>query len=108
MAIGAVALQSPTHLNFFEIPAADELILRAETIVGPCLLAEGTYVVSCDRELVTFALKSTGERLVELPCVGARLKDPLKGTSAVYERQPSGRMALEKLYIKGSNVEHVF
>lgn len=46
--------------------------------------------------------------MVSLPCRGNVLKDKSKETLAVYEPQPSGYIVLEKLYLKGSNIEHVF
>lgn len=107
---GALAAfgQSGTHLNFYEIPAKGELLLRHETIVGPCVLPADLYLVACDCSIVTFSVKATRERMVELPCIGTMLKAPARDTSAVLESQPSGLVALEKLYIKGSNIEHTF
>lgn len=107
-ALAAYGWQSGTHVNFYETPAKGVLALRHETIVGPCLLPADTYLVACDCSIVTFSLQSTRERMVELPCRGARMKAAASETSAVLEPQPSGRVALEKLYIKGSNIEHVF
>ena len=96
------------HVNFYEIPAQGVLTLRIDTIVGPCVLPADTYLVACDCSIVTFCLLSTRERIVELPCRGKRLKAAATDTSAVLEPQPSGLMALETLFIKGSNVAHVF
>jgi hypothetical protein len=107
-ALAAIGWQTGTHLNYFETPANGEIVLRAETIVGPCVLPADVYLVACDCSIVTFCLQSTRERMVELPCRGVRLKSVARETSGVFEPQPSGRVALEKLYIKGSNVEHVF
>jgi hypothetical protein len=107
-ALAAYGWQSGGHVNFYETPAKGVLVLRADTIVGPCLLPADTYLVACDCSIVTFSLQAARERIVELPCQGKRLKRTAVETSAVLEPQPSGRAALEKLYIKGSNIEHTF
>ena len=100
--------QAGNHPNATEASVKTELKIPSETIVGSCLLQAGTYAVACDRDTVTFTLKSTGELMASLACRGAVMKDKAKETKAVYEKQPSGYMSLEKLYLKGSNIEHVF
>lgn len=108
MSVSASAFQMGTHLNALEPAVKAELKIPTDVILGPCMLRAGTYVVMCDREQVTFTVKSTGERAVSLPCRGNAMKDKAKETLAVYEPQPSGYIVLEKLYIKGSTIEHVF
>ena len=106
--LAAAPDQGVNHPNATEAAVKAELKIPSETIVGSCLLQAGTYVVACDRDTVTFTLKSTGEVMASLACRGAVMKDKAKETKGVYEKQPSGYMSLEKLYLKGSNVEHVF
>ena len=95
-------------LNAFEPSVKTELTIPTEVIVGTCILKAGVYIVACDREIVTFTLKSTNERMAEFECKGPVMKDKAKETRAVYEKQPSGYIVLEKLYLKGNNIEHIF
>ena len=108
MGASASASQIGDHINALEPAVKTELQIPTDVIVGNCMIKAGTYVVQCDRETVTFVFKTTGERVVELPCRGSIMKDKAKETRAVYEKQPSGYMVLDKLYMKGNNVEHVF
>ena len=103
-----LALQLPPHLNALEPAVKSELRVPTDVIVGTCILKAGTYLIQCDRENVTFTLKSTKEMIVTLPCRGRIMKDKAKETRADYVAQPSGYIVLERLYLKGSNVEHVF
>lgn len=100
--------QNTTHLNATEPAVKSELKIPTDVVLSNCMLKAGVYTITCDREMVTFVLKSTGEVAVSLPCQGAVLKDKIKETSAIYEKQPSGYIVLDKLYLKGSNIEHVF
>jgi hypothetical protein len=97
-----------SHLNAFEPAVKTELKIPTDVIVGNCILKAGVYIVVCDREIVTFTLKSTNQRMAEFTCKGPVMKDTPKETRAVYEPQPSGYLALEKLYLKGNNIEHIF
>jgi hypothetical protein len=108
LSVSASASQMGTHLNALEPVVKSELKIPTDVIIGTCMIRAGTYVVMCDREQVSFTVKSTGEVAVSLPCRGNAMKDKAKETLAVYEPQPSGYIVLEKLYLKGSNIEHVF
>lgn len=102
------AVQIGSHLNAMEPVVNAELQVPTDVILGTCMLKAGTYVIACDRENVTFTVKSTDELYVTLPCKGKIMKDKATETRADYVKQPSGYMVLERLYLKGSNVEHVF
>lgn len=102
------ALQIPPHINALEPAIKSELQVPTDVILGTCILKAGTYLIECDRANVTFTLKSTEELIVTMPCKGRLMKDKAKETRADYEKQPSGYIVLERLYLKGSNVEHVF
>lgn len=108
LSVPAATFQAASHLNALEPATKTELKIPTDTIVGACLLKAGTYIVTCDRETVTFRAKDTNELLASLPCEGPLMKEKAKETRAVYEPQPSGYAALEKLYLKGNNVEHIF
>ena len=100
--------QSGAHLNALEPSSKAELTIPTDVIISNCMLAAGTYIVTCDREVVTFALKATGERMVVVPCKGPVMKRKAEETRAVYEPQPSGYVVFDKLYFKGNTVEHIF
>ncbi len=104
----AVLTAEQSHLNVFEPPVKVELKIPTDVIVGTCILKAGTYIVACDREIVSFTIKATNERVAEFECKGPVMKEKARETRAVYEPQPSGYVVLEKLYLKGSNVEHIF
>ena len=104
----AATRQLGSHLNAFEPAVKSELSIPTDVIIGSCMLAAGNSVVLCDRELVTFRLKSTGELMLTLNCKGPQMKEKSKETRAVYEKQPSGYIVLDKLYLKGNDIEHRF
>ena len=109
LSISPAAFQMPgTHINALEPATSSELTLPTDVVLGNCMLQAGVYLVSCDRELVTFRLKSTKAEVLTLPCRGSVTKEKAKLIRAVYEQQPSGVIVLDKLYLKGNNVEHVF
>lgn len=108
LSLPVFAGQFESHVNALEPATKTELILPTDAIAGNCLLKAGTYIVRCDRETVYFVLKSSGETMATLACRGPIMKEKSKDTRAVFVKQPSGYMALEKLYMKGNNVEHVF
>lgn len=97
-----------THKNAVEPVTATELNVPTQVVIGSCLLPAGLYLVKCDREQVTFTLKKTGERMVEITCKGPLMTKSATETRAVLVDQPSGYVVMEKLYLKGNNVEHVF
>ena len=100
--------QIGSHPNALEPAVKSELKIPTDVVVGTCMLKAGVYLVKCDRETVTFTLKSSNERMATLSCRGSIMKDTAKETRAEYVKQPSGYVYLEKLYLKGNNVEHVF
>lgn len=100
--------QSITHKNALEPVVKVELVVPTDVVVGVCLLKAGTYIVMCDKEVVSFTLKSTGERMLTASCNGPVMKERAKETRAVYETQPSGYIVMDRLYLKGNNVEHIF
>lgn len=101
-------LQLGSHKNAIEPAVKTELTLPSDVVIGTCLIKAGTYVVACDKEIVSFTLKLTNEKVLTVPCDGPMMKEPAKETRAVYEMQPSGYLVMEKLYLKGNNVEHIF
>jgi len=108
LAVALAAGQNISHKNALEPVAKVELIVPTDVVVGVCVLKAGTYIVMCDREVVSFTLKSTGEKMLTASCDGPVMNDRAKETKAVYATQPSGYIVMEKLYLKGNNVEHIF
>lgn len=108
VAVPMGAAQIGTHKNAVEPITVTELNVPTQVVVGSCMLPAGLYLVKCDREMVSFTLKKTGEKMVEITCKGPQMTKPAKETRAVYVDQPSGYVVMEKLYLKGNNVEHIF
>lgn len=112
--VGAVVL-AQTHNNMTEKKASDEFTLTSDTMVGTHLLKAGDYNVVCDTKTIKFSLITvrTGRdsyltKVLEVPCQGKELPDRRERTELVIPQNKNGVPVLEKLYLRGSNVEHVF
>ena len=105
LATGVLLAQG--HDNLGELIARDKIVL-AEMRVGDHVLAAGEYEVVCDREQISFTRTSGDKTTVRVPCKG-RLLNTVRNTSEVHvSTSPGGMRTLDKLLLRGSNVEHVF
>jgi hypothetical protein len=112
--VGAVVM-AQTHNNMTEKKVMDEITIPVDVKVGNHLLKAGDYRVTCDTKVITFALITvrTGRdsyltKVLELPCEGKELAARRENTELVIPANKDGVPVLEKLYLRGSNLEHVF
>ncbi|TAK15252.1 MAG: hypothetical protein EPO35_08000 [Acidobacteria bacterium] len=117
-----------THQNTKETTVKDTVIFATDVKVGTTLLKAGEYRVECDRDMIKFFLLvdakdkdriaqmtpveqsiqiGSGKKVLEAPCKGKELSEVRKATQAVVS-QKNGQFVLDMLYLRGSNVEHVF
>jgi hypothetical protein len=114
--VGTVVLAQTTHNNTTEKKASDQITLKADTKVGNTVLKAGRYKIACDTKTVTFWLVTTdvgmGEftstkKVLEMPCDGKELTERSPHTELTVPEK-AGVVVLEKLTLRGGNVEHVF
>jgi len=117
VAVVSVALVAQTHSNTVEKKASDEFSLDADTLVGTHLLKAGRYLVQCDRMKIVFSRLTTdvgqgrftsATKVLEMACQGKELPAKAQRTEISIPPNKNGVPTLEKLVLRGSNVEHVF
>jgi hypothetical protein len=126
IASGLVLAQS--HDNMNEKPAKDTVTFASPVIVGSTVLPAGDYKIVCDRKTIVFTRLVAGKdqegntlldpltaqnlvgstKALEVPCKGRELKDKVETTVVELALDKDGNRHLDKLFLKGSNVEHVF
>jgi hypothetical protein len=106
VAVGILAAQ--THDNKTEKAVKSEITLSADTRIGTEVLPAGAYRVICDTKEVTFLRPGDNKKVLTVPCQGKHLDKPAADTVAYTAPGPDGIAVMEKLYLRGSNVEHVF
>lgn len=106
LAAGILAAQ--THDNLTEKTVKTDITLPTNTQVGSEMLAAGQYRVVCDTKEVTFIRQSDNKHVLTVPCQGKHLDKPADETLAYTSVDASGVTVLDRLYLQGSNVEHVF
>jgi hypothetical protein len=111
--VGAAGVVAQTHNN--EKKATDEVRFSRDTRVGNTVLKPGRYEVSCDTKTIKFSRIDVGPgtyttvtKIVEMPCQGKELEAKRERTEVVIPVGPDGVQVLERLYLRGGNVEHVF
>jgi len=113
----SVAVLAQTHSNTTEKKASDEIRFNADTLVGTHLLKAGKYLVQCDRMTITFSFITADvgvgrftstAKVLEVPCLGKELPSKAERTEISVPSNKDGVPTLEKLKLRGSNVEHVF
>jgi hypothetical protein len=112
--VGAV-VTAQTHNNMIEKKVSDEITIPADVKVGTHILKAGDYRVSCDTKTITFSLITVRSgrdsyltKVLEAPCEGKELAARRENTELVMPNDTDGVPVLEKLYLRGSNIEHVF
>ena len=106
LATGLVLAQG--HENARERDARDTIVLGADVRVGPHQLPAGEYRVVCNREHVSFTQTGAGKATFRMPCDGALLSEARTTSEVHTTMRPDGVRVISKLYLRGSNVEHVF
>jgi len=126
LAVGTLVAQ--THDNQIEKKANDVVLFTTDVRVGATVLKAGEYRVVCDTKKVTFTRQALAkdqewlntldpverlavqksEKALEVPCLGKDVG--AKAEHTVIELGPAkdGVRQLDKLYLRGSNIEHVF
>lgn len=102
---GTLAAQS--HDNNTERKASDEMSVAADLRVGAVTLPAGDYRIVCDRTQITFTRTLDGKRF-QVPCKGKDLPKKADITKVMTNVDKNGVRYLDKLLIRGSNVEHAF
>ena len=121
-------LAAQDHNNTTEKVAKDVVVFTSDIMVGTTVLKAGEYRIVCDTKMVTFTRQFAGKdqewadgldpmtrahvlggnKALELPCKGQELADVRKTTEVQTTVDQKGVRHLDKLYLKGSNVEHIF
>lgn len=124
--VGVLAAQD--HNNMTEKKAKDVIVLSSDVKVGTHMLTAGEYRVVCDTRKVTFTrlvaakdqeringvdpitrLQLIGaNKALEVECKGRELGEARKDTQVETVVGADGVRYLDKLYLRGSTVEHVF
>lgn len=112
---GAVVL-AQTHSNTVEKKASDDVRFSKDIMVGTQLLKAGHYQVSCDTKTIKFSKIevtpgtsfTTATKVLEVPCQGKEVAERHKHTEFSLPVNKDGVAVLEKLNLRGSNIEHVF
>ena len=102
------AVVAAQHLNTKETPVKGDLTVASDVMLGTTLLKAGDYKVSCDRETISFSDANTGKKVFKAPCKGRELSEVSKETTIHVTADKSGTKIVDKLLLKGSNIEHVF
>jgi hypothetical protein len=100
-------LVAQMHDNAREKEARDTIVLASDVQVGQTVLGAGEYRVVCDREHIVFTQTSSKAKF-EFECKGRELPEARRTTEVHTATSPDGKKWLFKLYLRGSNIEHVF
>lgn len=105
------------HNNQAEKKLKSDIKFAVDTTVGQQVLKAGSYRVACDRENITFTLTADGGtwsnssapkgEVAKFRCKGKELAAPSARTEVLTVNK-NGVQVLDKLLLKGSNVEHTF
>ena len=111
---GTAAL-AQSHDNMKEKKVSDEITLSSDLLVSGHLLKAGRYRIECDRATIKFYVVEEGPgvyvtqtKVLEVPCKGAELAEKRTTTQLSMPVNKDGVKVLEKLLLRGSNIEHVF
>jgi len=126
LTIGTLVAQ--THNNAAEKKVSDVVLFTTDVRVGSAVLKAGEYRVACDTKNVTFTRQVSAkdqewintldpvERLavqksdkaLEVPCLGRDMGAKAENTVLQLGSEKDGVRTLDKLYLRGSTIEHVF
>ena len=109
LVVGLVLLAVPAvgdHANTLEKKASSEITITAPIYVAGQKLPADKYRLSCNRHTLTFVALEKDKRF-EFPCQGKQLAARAENTE-LYLEQVGGERVLQKLLLRGSNIEHTF
>jgi hypothetical protein len=116
------------HNNVNEKRVTDVVLFTSDVQVGTHVLKAGEYRVACDTKKVTFTRQvlakdqewintldpverlavQKSEKALEVPCLGKDLGTKAEHTIIELGAPKDGVRLLDKLYLRGSSIEHVF
>lgn len=108
VAIPLLAQAIHEHQNATERKARDQITLLNDVLVGKQTLPAGKYEIACDRTKMTFSRVSDGKKMLEVICHGKELSAKVQTTEVYVSKNAAGASYIDKLLLRGSNVEHVF
>ena len=107
--VTAIVLAAQTHNNMNEKTAKDSVTLTSNLKIGSTTIGPGEYDVQCDTRTITFTRKSDKVKAAEVPCKGTLMRDRADQTILhTSTDKVTGERVLDRFYLRGSNVEHVF
>jgi hypothetical protein len=105
--LAALPLIAQTHPIAHVKKVSDEITLSKDTRVGSVVLAAGRYRIDCDHSTLSFTNESTGNK-VDMPCLGKEMDQKAENTELYLVMDSDGGSRLQKMYLRGSTVEHFF
>ncbi len=100
-------LVAQSHPAAHEKKVSDEITISTDLKIGGNVLTAGRYRIVCDHVTMVFTNQDNGKKL-EIPCKGSELKAKSAATEVYTVTAPDGMRVVEKLYLRGSTIEHVF
>jgi len=91
-----------------EKKVSDEITFAEKVKVGDSVVPAGHYLVVCDHVSMAFINYDTNVTVLRVPCKGKELNAKVKTTEVYLAKASDGSTFVEKLLLKGSNIEHVF
>ena len=100
-------LFAQTHPMFHVKKVSDEITLSRDLKVGTVVLPAGRYRIDCDHSTLSFTNENTGKK-VDMPCLGKEMDQKAENTELYIGTDTDGSARLQKMYLRGSPVEHFF
>ena len=105
--LATATLVAQSHPVTHEKKISDEVTISSNLKVAGNVLPAGRYKIECDHVKMVFTNLSSGKQ-IDFPCQGQELTAKQKVTELYFSMAPDGTQYLSKLYLRGSNMEHVF
>ena len=86
----------------------DDFTFPNDIKVGTRLLPAGHYEIASDGVKVTFTRLSDGKKVLEVRSESRKLAMKYDHTEINVAKDSSGAFYIERLYLKGSDIEHMF
>jgi hypothetical protein len=86
---------------------SDEITISTDVKIAGNFLKAGKYKIECDHVRIVFTNVDSGQK-VDLPCEGPELGAKKPVTEVYIATADDGSRYINKLYLRGSPIEHVF
>ncbi|GEM_PF-6802307 len=108
LAAPAFAQEQPEHPVLHHKKVHTEIVLSSDTMFGTTLLKAGKYTIDCDH--VVIRITSVSGDVLDLAqiCEGREMALESPVTRLETSIGADGIAHVDKLYLRGSNIEHVF